>query len=63
MRIAHAPGVTHAIEELQDLDGALAAESEGIPKTGGVDVPLRARGRDLKAGDLRLFSKAELPKN
>src|SRR5438105_10655242 len=53
MRIAHAPRVADPVEELQDLDGALAPRAEGIAKARGIDPAVLARGRADDLGQLR----------
>ncbi|HSY06337.1 MAG TPA: hypothetical protein VK803_10360 [Steroidobacteraceae bacterium] len=53
MRIVHTPRVAHAIEELQNLDRALATQANGIPEAGGVDAALLAGARADDFGELR----------
>ncbi|HXZ59571.1 MAG TPA: hypothetical protein VEG26_05270 [Steroidobacteraceae bacterium] len=46
MRIAHAARVTHAVKELEDLYGALAAETDAVAEAG------RSHGSLLTGADL-----------
>ena len=51
VRIADAASVANAIEELQDLDGALAAEADGVAVLPRLDVPC-SRASAAEVGEL-----------
>ncbi len=53
MLVAHAPGEAHAVEKLQDLDGALAPQARSIAKGGRAYL---AVGRLQLVGDLGDFA-------
>ncbi|HWW33058.1 MAG TPA: hypothetical protein VNY70_06805 [Steroidobacteraceae bacterium] len=53
MRIAHAACVANAVEELEDLHGALAPETDRVAEAGGVHGALRAGAGLDDAGQLR----------
>jgi hypothetical protein len=47
MGVAHAPRIAHAVEELENLDGALAPQPGGIAKARRLDLACGCCGRQV----------------